>query len=1391
MNLNQFLTELSDLGVKLWTDGDQLRVRSPKGVLTQKQRDLLTLHKTELITLLRSSNMSASDIDLPLVRIEKHLDLPVSFGQQSMLFLNGLDRENPFYNVSFSMRIIGSLSVTALEQSINEIIRRHEAIRTTFLMVEGAPMQAIAPKLTITLPVVDLQGLLETEVQLLITKSVRQAFNLEKDPLLRVTLLRLEPESHLLILTMHHIIMDGWSMGIFLKELESLYQAFTAGEPSPLPELTIQYADFAVWQRQWLTGEVLEKQLNYWKQQLADAPPLLELPTDYPRPPVQTFCGATREFQLEEHLTKQLVTLSQKSDVTLFMTLLAAFAILLHRYSSVDDICIGSPFANRNRPEVEPLIGLFVNSLVLRTQIAENPSFSEFLLHVRSVVLDAHAHQDVPFEQVVEALQPERSTSYNPLFQVIFDIRNISRDTVELPGIKLTPRRLESGTAQFDLSLSIEKTQKGLIGSWEYNSDLFKPDTIARMTGHFQTLLEAIVANPDRRVGELPFLTESERCQLLVEWNNTTKEYPFDKCIHELFEEQVTRSPDAIAVILEGEQLTYRELNQRANQLAHHLRALGVGPEVLVGICVERSPLMVIGLLGILKAGGAYVPLDPAYPTERLAYMLSDSQVKVLLTQEKLASSLPVSAARLIYLDSDWQNICDRCEENPITEVKASNLAYVIYTSGSTGKPKGVTIEHRSLVNFTSSIIGIYNITQSDRVLQFASIAFDWAAIEIFPCLSAGGTIVLRTDEMLVSSSRFVQLCREWEITMMDWPTSHWHQVMVELAAAEQTLPESLRVVSVGGEAVSPETLKLWQRCVKGLVNPPQLLNGYGPTEATVVATYYELSEFITKNPAASCVPIGTAIGNLTTYILNHHLQPVPIGVPGELHIGGLGLARGYLGRPDLTVEKFIPNPFSNEPGARLYKTGDRVRYRPDGNIEFLGRIDDQVKIRGFRIELGEIETAICQHPEVRDCVVIVRTKESGDKQLVAYVVPKLSKLTVSKLRSFLQQKLPNYMVPVAFVVLESLPLTPNGKVDRRALPAPDKSSFTDTGFVPPKDDLERQLAQIWSEILDVESVGVKDNFFALGGHSLLAVRLMAKIQQEFGKSLPLVTLFQSPTIADLANLIKTEKDIPTDFCLVPIQPKGNKSPFFCVHAVGGDVLCYADLAGYLGPEQPFYALRSLGLDGSCEPLTRIEDMAATYIKALQTIQPEGPYQLGGWSIGGAIAFEMAVQLKASGKTVSLLALIDSYAPIQKFKGSLLMDEAILLADWVKNLSGLSNKALSISAEILRLLEAQEQLNYVLEQAKEVGLLPKEMGHKQGSSLFQVFKANSQAIARYTPQPYLGRITFFYADESMKQNQNPSLGWASVAAGSITTYNIPGNHYSIIESKILAQKLRT
>ncbi|WP_414624617.1 amino acid adenylation domain-containing protein [Calothrix sp. CCY 0018] len=1404
MNLNQFLTELSDLGVKLWTDGDQLRVRSPKGTLTQKQRDLLTLHKTELVTLLRSSNMSASNINLPLVRVERELDLPVSFAQQMMWFLYQMDRESPLYNASFSVRIIGSLSVTALEQSINEIIRRHEVLRTTFLTVQGIPVQAIAPTFTITLPVVDLQGLLETEVQQVVTKSVRQPFDLSIGSLLRVTLLRLEPESHLLILTMHHIITDGWSIKIFFKELGVLYQAFTAGKPSPLSELTIQYVDFAVWQRQWLTRKVLEKQLNYWKQQLTDVPPLLELQTDYPRPPVQTFCGATKEFQLDPHLTKQLVALSQKSDVTLFMTLLAAFAILLHRYTGQDDICIGSPFANRSGTEIEPLIGCFVNTLVLRTQLEENPSFSEFLLHVRSVVLNAHAHQDVPFEQVVEALQPERSPGYNPLFQVMFALQNFSLDTLELPGITLTPELVERGTAQFDLSLAIWETKKGLMGSWEYNSDLFDSTTIARMITHFQILLEAIVEAPNQKVVELPLLTESERYQLLVEWNNTTKECPFNKCIHQLFEEQVRKTPHSVAVVFEGEQLTYQELNTKANQLAHYLQTLGVEPEVLVGICVERSPLMVVGLLAIFKAGGAYVPLDPAYPSKRLAYMLSDSQVSVLLTQEKLASLLPVSAARAIYLDSNWQNIGALSKENPLTEVKPSNLAYVIYTSGSTGSPKGVMIEHCSLVNFVLSAIAVYNITQSDRVLQFASIAFDWAVVEIFPCLLVGGTLVLRTDDMLMSGSRFIQQCREWEITMMDWPTSHWHQVMVELAAAEETLPESLRVVSVGGEAVKPETLKLWQRCVKGLVNPPQLLNGYGPTEATVVATYYELSEFIANNPAASCVPIGTPIANVSTYVLDSHLQPVPIGVPGELHIGGTGLARGYLGRPEVTAEKFIPNPFSNEPSARLYKTGDLARYLSDGSIEFLGRIDNQVKIRGFRIELGEIEAVLTTHPQVEEAVVIVREDSPGHKRLVAYVVVSDYSSIKNQLRNFLKQKLPNYMVPSVFVMLDALPLTPNSKVDRRALPAPDTKPDDSKGFVPPRDTVEQQLQRIWSEVLQLSTVGVEDNFFELGGHSLLAMRLMALIEQHFKKNQPLATLFSNPTIEQLASCLRSSTDSLPWSPLIAIQSGGDNPPFFCVPGIGGNIIYLYELARHLGTNQPFYGLQALGLDGKSQPHTHIEDIATYYIQAIQTVQPEGPYFLGGHSFGGQVAFEMATRLQKQGNSVALLAIIDAVAPIlDKNLISVDVDDAALMVNFFSFIEYTFSLNLKVSKETLADQTTEEQLHYLKEQLIRVNLLPLDAGITSVQGLVQVYKANNQAYRLYLPQQVqLPRIVLFRArevdvlkdatEELTQILKEPALGWNEFSAN-VEVHVVTGNHMTMMQqphAQELAAQLR-
>ena len=1336
---------------------------------------------------------------------------PLSYGQQALWFLYQMAPESVAYNIFITVRIRSTLDIPNLCRAWEKIVDSHPILRTTYTTYEGKPVQLLHEQQEVNIQVTDASNWSEDYLREQIFAETDRPFNLEQDSVLRVNLFTQSAQEHILLLTIHHIASDSWSVDLLLNELQVLYDSETQKVSQEQTEVASDslpknkpYTEFVPWQSEMLSGSRGEKLWEYWQKQLAGELPILNLPTDQPRPPVQTYRGDSHIFKLDEQLIQELRNVALVFGTSLYKILLAAFYVQLYHYTNQEDILIGSPMLGRWGREFKATVGYFVNPVVLRTSVSGSATFKEFLAQVSNTVKEAQKHQDYPFSLLVERLQPERDLSRSPLYQVSFTWQKQrwykpGKNSLKRQerGLQMEPYLLghQRGT-DFDLDVMVMEVQGLLQVCWQYNTDLFNAATISRMTRHFQTLLEGIVANPEQLLSELPLLTEAERHQLTLEWNNTQTDYPNNKCIHQLFEEQVQRTPDAIAVEDGSQQLTYNQLNRCANQIAHYLQTLGVGPEVLVGICIDRSPLMVVGLLAILKAGGAYVPLDPAYPAERLAYMLSDSQVKVLLTQEKLADTLPQNQAKLICLDRDWPASGTTSQEHLLTGVKPNNLAYVIYTSGSTGQPKGVMICHQSVVNYIAAKKVAYGMNSNDRVLQFSSISFDYAVCEIYNCLICGGTLVLRTDEMLSSVSTFLQKCREWQLTVLGPPTFYWHLLTTELATTQKSLPESVRLMCVGGEQVLPEKLMLWQKYVNDskhrhqMGKPPLLINEYGPTEATVDATICNLSELVLED-THSIVPIGRPIANVQVYILDQYLQIVPIGVPGELYIGGAGLARGYLNRPDLTAEKFIPNPFSNESEARLYKTGDLVRYRPDGNIEFIGRIDHQVKIRGFRIELGEIETAIGQHSEVRECVVIVRTKESGDKQLVAYVVPKLSTLTASKLRSFLQQKLPNYMVPAAFVVLESLPLTPNGKVDRRALPAPDKSSFTDTGFVPPRDALERQLAQIWSEILDVESVGVKDNFFALGGHSLLAVRLMAKIQQEFGKSLPLATLFQSPTIADLANLIKTEKNVPTNFCLVPIQPKGNKSPFFCIHAVGGDVLCYADLAGHLGLEQPFYALRSLGLDGSCEPLTRIEDMAATYIKALQTIQPEGPYQLGGWSIGGAIAFEMAVQLKASGHTVSLLALIDSYAPIQKFKDSLLMDDTILLADWVKNLSGLSNKALSISAEILRLLEAQEQLNYVLKQAKEVGLLPKEMGQKQGSSLFRVFKANSQAIARYTPQPYLGRITFFYADESMKQNQDPSLGWASVAAGSITTHNISGNHYSIIESKILAQKLRT
>ena len=912
---------------------------------------------------------------------------PLSFAQQRLWFLDQLEPGSPFYNIPQAIRMSGAFNLQALHKSLEAIVARHESLRTTFKMADGSAVQVVAPTLNVALPMTDLSELpeveREAEARRLATEEAQQPFDLARGPLIRASLLRLQAEEYVLLLNMHHIISDGWSMGVFVRELTALYEAFSQSQPSPLPELPIQYADFAVWQREWLADGVLERQLSYWKEQLTGAPAVLELPTDRPRPAVQSYRGAHRSIALSRESTEKLKELSQREGATLFMTLLAAFQVLLMRYTSQEDIVVGSPIAGRTRAETENLIGFFINTLVLRADLSGDPTFRELLGRVREVTFGAYEHQDVPFEKLVEELQPERSLSRNPLFQVMFSLLNTPQRNLELSGLTMRPLTADSGTTQFDVALTIIEGEKGLWGSLGYSMDLFDAATVTRMVGHFQTLLEGIAADPDQRLSALPILTEAERQQLLMEWNDTQADYPRGQCIHELFEAQVEHTPDAVAVVFEGKQLSYRELNRRANLLAHHLQKLGVGPEGRVGIMVERSLEMVVGLLGILKAGGAYVPLDPAYPHERLSFMLEDAQAPVLLTQEQLARNLPPHEATVVRLDADWEMIARGSAGNPVSGVEAENLAYVIYTSGSTGKPKGVMIPHRALVSHCTAAAEYYALQSNDRVLQFASISFDVAAEEIFPYWLSGATVVLRPDEVATSITNFLRFVEQERLSVVDLPAAFWHQWVSELTESEAPLPSTLRLVIVGNEKVLPERLATWQKIIGDRV---RWINAYGPTEATITTTTYEPTGW--REEQSNSVPIGRPLANKQVYILDRHLQLVPIGIPGELYIGGDTLARGYLNRPELTSERFIAHRFGAEAEARLYQTGDVARYLADGNIEFLGRHDHQVKVRGFRIELGEIEALLSKHPGVRETVVTAREDVNGDRRLVAYVVP-------------------------------------------------------------------------------------------------------------------------------------------------------------------------------------------------------------------------------------------------------------------------------------------------------------------------------------------------------------------------------------------------------------------
>jgi amino acid adenylation domain-containing protein len=1092
----------------------------------------------------------------PILSRGEQSELLLSYAQTRLWFLDQLEPNSPFYNIPVALRLQGHLNQVALTQSLAEIIQRHEALRTNFVTVNGQPTQVINTLTNWTVSVINLQHLSPEEqknaAKKLVKEQALQPFDLANEALVRATLIVLNNNEYWLSLCLHHVISDGWSMGVFIEELTALYNAVNQGQVSPLKPLPIQYTDFAIWQRKWFRGEVLENQLNYWRKQLAEAPTFLPLPTDKPRPARQSFTGAHQEFQLSLELTQKLTELSQQQGVTMFMTLLAAYGTLLYRYTGQSDILIGTPIANRNRREIESLIGFFVNTLVMRTDCSENPSFQELLMRVREMSLGAYTHQDLPFEMLVEALQPERNLSHTPLFQVMFALENTPLSEVKMSGLTIDSLPLEWGTAKFDLTLSMQNTETGLMGVWEYNTDLFNSETVERMNGHFLTLLEGIIANPNERVSQLPLLTKVEQQQLLIDGHNTQVDYPADKCIHQLFEEQVERTPNDVAVVFEEQQLTYNELNRRANQLAHYLQSLGVKPDELVGICVERSLEMIVGLLGILKAGGAYVPLDPDYPQERLSFMLEDSQVKVLVTQAKLVESIPEHQAQLICLDTEWEKIAQNIPSNPESGVKPDNLTYIIYTSGSTGKPKGVLVNHANVVRLFAATDSWYHFNSNDVWTLFHSYAFDFSVWEMWGALLYGGRLVVVPYLVTRSPEAFYQLLCQEKVTILNQTPTAFRQLIQVEESLKGSFPPlsrgvrgdrssttdndlSLRLVIFGGEALEINSLQPWfnrhgDQC-------PQLVNMYGITETTVHVTYRPLS--MTDLDSTASV-IGCPIPDLQVYLLDQYLQLVPVGVPGEMYVGGAGVTKGYLNRPELTTERFIPSPFENS--NKLYKTGDLARYLPKGELEYLGRIDNQVKIRGFRIELGEIEALLASHPQIWETVVIVRDDTTGDKRLVAYIVPQSEKtITINEIRQFLKAKLPSYMVPNAFVILDALPLTANGKIDRRALPPSESSSEPSEKYVAPRNPIEDILVNVWSEILKVEKVGINDNFFELGGHSLLATKLVAQIRDRLKIELPLRQLFNTATLAELAQGIEQLKQQTPDSPVPTILPRKRK----------------------------------------------------------------------------------------------------------------------------------------------------------------------------------------------------------------------------------------------------------
>jgi amino acid adenylation domain-containing protein len=1297
-------------------------------------------------------------------------ELPLSSGQRRLWFLDRLEA-GIHYNDHFNLRLTGRLDVAALTRSIEEILRRHEAMRVAFTEIDGTPRQSLAPIDTLRLARIDLSKLPEPDqaaaVEELGIEEARRSFNLSTGPLWRFTLLVLNAEDHLLLITAHHIAIDGWSRGVFLKELSVLYPAFLAGESSPLQDLPIQFADYAAWQSEWLRSETVERQLEYWKRQLHGSPTFLELPTDRFRPTMQTFRGARHWVTLPRETTAALNELCRAERATLFMGLLAVLQILLNRYTGQEDILIGTPVANRNRKELEGLIGYFLNMLVLRGKVSGDPTFRELLHAARQTTLDALAHQDVPLDQVIDILQREGTNT--PRFQVLFVLQNAPMPTPSMAGINVQEWEVDSGTSRFDLTLSLTETPEGLKGRIEYATDLFDADRIERLDGHFRTLIEQVVAKPDARLSELSLLTARERHLALVEWNHTESDYSRSRCVHELFEEQARRTPERVAVEFDGERWTYRQLNARADRVAAELHSIGVTTDALVAICMDRSLEMVAAMLGVLKAGGAYLPLDPAYPKERLDFILEEARPVAVLEGE---DPHPALRADLSRGERDrGASRAERSEGGPSPSGRGrpagpgEGLAYVIYTSGSTDKPKGVQIEHRSVVNLLESIQWAPGINQDDVLVAVTTASFDIAVLELFLPLITGAKVVIADRETAADGRRLARLLERGATVMQATPAT-WRLL---LAAGWKGNPKFK--ILCGGEAWDRGlTESLLARC-------GSLWNMYGSAATTVWSA-------ATRIMPGQPVLISRPIANARFYIVDRFFQLLPVGVPGELCIGGDGVARGYLNRPDITAEKFLPDRFSGKPGARLYRTGDLARYRADGSIQLLGRMDIQTTLRGFHLELGEIESVLCEHPSVRQAAAIVREDNAGNQRLAAYLVQSagrtLGPTQKSEIRTWVRTKLPEYMTPTDFVVMDALPLTPNGKINRKALPAPSAPVESPTAAAP-RDALENQLVRIWEDILGVRPIGLSDNFFDLGGHSLTAVRLFSEVRKQTGRDLPLGTLFQAPTIGGLAEILRKDGWSPGWSSLVSIQPAGSRPTFFCVHGGGGNVLLFRELARHLGSDYPFYGLQSRGLDGKSKYLTTVHEMASVYLQEIRKLQPEGPYYLGGFCMGGLVAYEMAQQLRAQGQQTNLLALFETY----NFNG---MAPPLSLPN---RLQSLKQKIYFHWANVMK-LPLMERVAYLREKIKGVRVREtfRVSGILAGEASLE--RMNEKAGCAYLPSHYPGEIILFQPKEDYDFHSKPRLGWDGFAAA-LEVFEMPvypGGLFVEPYVRLLAELLR-